>query len=246
MSAVTVARAITVVIADDQPLMRAALRTILEADGVEVLGEAGDGDTAIGLVARLQPAVVLMDVRMPGRDGLSATAAVRAQHPAVAVLVLTTFDDDETLFGALRAGAQGFLLKNAGPEALQQAVRSVVDGDAVLDPAVTARVMRKFVGDTAAMPTAEHSDIARLTEREKDVLWLLGTGLTNAEIAQALAIGEATAKSHVSNVILKLGVRDRVQAVIKAFEAGFARQPRHVQRHAPGSRLAAGESAATD
>ena len=246
MSAVTVARAITVVIADDQPLMRAALRTILEADGVEVLGEAGDGDTAIGLVARLQPAVVLMDVRMPGRDGLSATAAVRAQHPAVAVLVLTTFDDDETLFGALRAGAQGFLLKNAGPEALQQAVRSVVDGDAVLDPAVTARVMRKFVGDTAPTPTAEHSDIARLTEREKDVLWLLGTGLTNAEIAQALAIGEATAKSHVSNVILKLGVRDRVQAVIKAFEAGFARQPRHVQRHAPGSRLAAGESAATD
>ena len=246
MSAATAPQALTVVIADDQPLMRAALRTILEADGVEVLGEAGDGDTAIDLVARLQPAVVLMDVRMPGRDGISATTAIRAQHPAVAVLVLTTFDDDETLFGALRAGAQGFLLKNAGPEALQQAVRSVVDGDAVLDPAVIARVMRKFVADVAATPTTEHSDLVRLTEREKDVLWLLSTGLTNAEIADALSIGEATAKSHVSNVILKLGVRDRVQAVIKAFDSGFARQHRDVQRRALRPRLVARESAATD
>jgi DNA-binding NarL/FixJ family response regulator len=227
----------TVVIVDDQPMMRAALRTIIEADEMLVLGEAGDGDAAIRLAATLRPDVVVMDVRMPGRNGISATEMLARDQPAVAVLVLTTFDDDATLFGALRAGARGFLLKNAAPEELQQAVRRVAVGDAVLDDSVTARVMRRFVEPlptAVASPTgaaAEHSDVGRLTERERDVLWLLAEGLANAEIAQTLGIGEATAKSHVSSVILKLGVRDRVQAVIRAYETGFTQRPRSIQRH---------------
>lgn len=223
--------AVRVAIIDDQPMMRTALRTILEADGIEVVGEAGDGDAALQLVSNLDPAVVLMDVRMPGRDGISATAELTRRSPATVVLVLTTFDDDATLFGALRAGAAGFLLKNSTPEDLQLAVHRVAVGDAVLDPAVIARVMRRF---TIADGIAVDDGIARLTEREKDTLALLAGGHANAEIAAALGIGEATAKTHVSHVILKLGVRDRVQAVIRAYESGFAQQLRVVQRHSGG------------
>lgn len=224
------------VIADDQPAMRAALRTILEADGIVVAGEAGDGGAAVALclsAAGPDALVALMDVRMPGRDGISATAELTRRSPATRVLVLTTFDDDETLFGALRAGAAGFLLKNSTPEALQRAVRAVAGGDSVLDAGVIARVVRRFVAPQA--PTPIPDDIARLTERERDILALLAAGASNIEVAARLGIGEATAKTHVSHVIAKLGVRDRVQAVIRAHESGFAGQARQVQRHRPVS-----------
>jgi DNA-binding NarL/FixJ family response regulator len=223
---------VRVVIADDQPLMRTALRTILEADGIVVVGEAGDGDAAVAMCTSTErdaaAAVVLMDVRMPGRDGISATAELTRRSPATRVLVLTTFDDDDSLFGALGAGAAGFLLKNSTPEALQQAVRAIAAGDAVLDAGVVARVMQRFA--TADVPAAMPDDIARLTEREKDILSLLAEGASNVEVAARLGIGEATAKTHVSHVIFKLGVRDRVQAVIRAYQSGFAQQPRHLQR----------------
>jgi DNA-binding NarL/FixJ family response regulator len=223
---------VRVVIADDQPLMRTALRTILEADSIAVVGEAGDGDAAVAMCMATDPnggaTVVLMDVRMPGRDGISATAELVRRAPAVRVLVLTTFDDDATLFGALQAGAAGFLLKNSTPETLQQAVRSIAAGDAVLDAGVVARVMRRFA--TADVAAAMPDDIARLTEREKDILALLAEGASNVEVASRLGIGEATAKTHVSHVIFKLGVRDRLQAVIRAYQSGFAQQPRHMQR----------------
>lgn len=222
-------RAIRVAIADDQALMRAAFVTILEASGIEVAGEAADGDAAVALAREHRPDVVLMDVRMPGRDGIDATAAITGSLPDVRVLVLTTFDEDDHLYGALRAGAAGFLLKNASPEDLVRAVRRVAAGDAVLDPSVTARVFARVAAagasgsrpgsDTAAIDAAA---IDRLTEREKDVLVLLTRGRTNAEVAEDLGVGEATAKTHVSRVLAKLGVRDRVQAVILAYESGFA------------------------
>lgn len=220
-------RAIRVVLVDDHAPMRAALRTILEADGIEVVGEAGDGDVAVTVVVSTRPDVVTMDLCMPGRDGLSATSELVRRVPDVAVLVLTTFDDDASLFGALRAGAAGFLLKNAPPEDLQRAVRRVASGDTVLDPDVTARVVRR------AVPlTTDGADIGRLTERERDVLWLVARGNTNGEIAEALAVADATAKTHVSNVIAKLGVRDRVQATIRAHELGFAQTDRALARRA--------------
>jgi DNA-binding NarL/FixJ family response regulator len=216
-----------VVLVDDQPLMRTAFRTILEAAGVEVVGEAADGDEAVGVVDRTVPDVVLMDVRMPGRDGIDATAEVVARVPSVRVLVLTTFDEDAHIDGALRAGAAGFLLKNASPEDLVRAVRTVAAGDNVLDPAVTGRVMARVAATAPAAASAAHARaLARLTEREKDVLHLVASGCTNAEVAERLGVGDATAKTHVSRVLAKLGVRDRVQAVIVAYESGFATTPR--------------------
>jgi DNA-binding NarL/FixJ family response regulator len=219
-----------VVLADDQPLMRAAFRTILESDGIAVVGEAADGAGAVDVTRRVRPDVVLMDVRMPGRDGIDATAEiVAALGGAVKVLVLTTFDEDAALYGALAAGASGFLLKNSTPEDVLQAIRRVAAGDAVLDPTVTGRVFARFVPDppnevrkSAADPRA----LDRLTERERDVLALIAQGLTNAEIADRLGVGEATSKTHVSRVLTKLGVRDRVQAVIYAYETGFAAEDR--------------------
>ena len=211
---------VRVVVVDDQALMRAAFRTILEASGHEVVGEAGDGDAAIGLVRREVPDVVLMDVRMPGRDGIDATEELVRTAPTTRVLVLTTFDDDEYLRAALAAGAAGFLLKNASPEDLVRAVELVAAGDSVLDPAVTARVMAGFAAGSVGGAT-DAGALESLTEREKDVLALLTRGRTNAEIADDLGVGEATAKTHVSRVITKLGVRDRVQAVIWAYESGF-------------------------
>jgi DNA-binding NarL/FixJ family response regulator len=207
-----------VAIVDDQPLMRAALRTILEGHGLEVVGEAGDGNGAVSLARAARPHVMLMDVRMPGTDGVAATALVRAATTETAVLVLTTFDDDDALHGALAAGATGFLLKNTAPESLVRAVRQVAEGDAVLDSAVAGRVFARFAR-RAATGDAAGSD--RLTEREKDVWRLVGEGLTNAEIAARLGVGEETAKTHVSNLLMKLGVHDRVQAVIRAYETGF-------------------------
>ena len=163
---------------------------------------------------------------MPGRDGIAATAELTVQAPSVRVIVLTTFDDDEVLFGALDAGASGFLLKNSRPEALVHAVYAVVAGDAVLDPAVTARVMRR-----AERPTGAPNVAQRLTDRELDVWWLIAQGFSNAEIAARLRVTEATVKTHVSRVLTKLGVRDRVQAVIAAYRNGLATTTRHVAPH---------------
>jgi DNA-binding NarL/FixJ family response regulator len=209
-----------VAIVDDQPLMRAAYRTILENADIDVVGEAGDGDAAVMLCQTTGPDVVLMDVRMPGRDGIAATQVLTATQSSVRVLVLTTFDDDDVLYGALAAGAAGFLLKNSPPEEVVRAVRTVAAGDSVLDPSVAGRVFARVARDSQR---ADGSALTRLTEREKDVLRLLCLGLMNGEIAQHLGVGDATSKSHVSNVLMKLGVRDRVQAVIYAYETGFAR-----------------------
>lgn len=224
-----------IVLVDDQAMMRAAFRMILTQAGMVIVGEAGDGDTAVRLARDAQPDVVLMDVRMPGRDGLSATAEITRRQPTVAVLVLTTFDDDDVLYGALRSGAAGFLLKNSTPEDLVAAVRRVAVGDAVLDPAVTARVLRR-VREQPGLPApgpsssaaagADAAVLRSLTEREREVFALVAQGCTNAEIAATLLVGEATAKTHVSRVLAKLGARDRVQAVIRAYELGFVTPPR--------------------
>jgi DNA-binding NarL/FixJ family response regulator len=223
---------VRVVIADDQALMRAAFRTILEAAGIVIAGEAATGEGAVALVQQEHPDVVIMDVRMPGSDGLSATAQISREHPSARVLVLTTFDLDDYLFGALQAGAAGFLLKNASPEDLIAAVGRLADGDAVLDPAVIARVIARFAA-TSADPAPSHTrqdparaaGLASLTSRERDVLALLARGMSNAEIAASLTVGDATAKTHVSRLLTKLGVRDRLQAVILAYENGFASAP---------------------
>jgi DNA-binding NarL/FixJ family response regulator len=218
---------VAVVVADDQPLMRSALAVILTGGGIDVVGEAGSGDEAVAVVRRTRPDVVLMDVRMPGRDGLSATAELVVGDRPSRVLVLTTFDHDEYLYGALRAGAAGFLLKNSTPEELVRAVHRVASGESVLDPAVTARVVARFTSRTR--PDVDVDRLQRLTVRELDVLALLSRGMTNTEIAGALGVGEATAKTHVSHVLMKLGARDRVQAVIYAFESGFAPSDRRVR-----------------
>ena len=189
-----------VVIVDDQPMMRIALRTILEAQGIEVCGEAGDGEQAVAVVRSTDPDVVLMDVRMPGRDGIAATAELTVQAPSVRVIVLTTFEDDEVLFGALDAGASGFLLKNSRPEALVQAVYAVVAGDAVLDPAVTARVMRR-----AERPTGAPSVAQRLTDRELDVWWLIAQRVLQRRDRRPLAGHRGDRKAHVSRVLTKAG-----------------------------------------
>ncbi len=209
---------LTVALVDDQPLMRAAFRTILEAAGVVVVGEAGDGAAAVALARSERPDVVLMDVRMPGRDGIDATAEIVGTLADVRVLVLTTFDDDDGLYGALGSGAAGFLLKNSTPEEVVAAVRRIANGDSVLDPKVAGRVFARF---SPREPRGDPTMLERLTEREKDVLALVAQGMTNAEVARRLGVGEATAKTHLSRVLAKLGVRDRVQAVIYAYESGF-------------------------
>ncbi len=209
---------IRVVLADDQDLVRAGFRMILSTEaGLSVVGEASDGTQAIDLAARLTPDIVLMDVQMPGVDGLDATRAIVAAGTA-RVLVLTTFDRDDYLFEALRAGASGFLLKNARPEDLVAAVHVVARGDALLAPEVTRRVLDRFGARSAG---AQRPDlIAQLTDREREVLRLMARGQSNAEIADGLFLGEATVKTHVSRVLMKLAVRDRVQAVVFAYEAG--------------------------
>jgi DNA-binding NarL/FixJ family response regulator len=214
---------IRIVLADDHALMRTAFRAILQADGLDVVGEAGDGDEAITIAVRERPDVVLMDIRMPGRDGLDATAELAVRAPGVRVLVLTTFDEDAYLDTALRSGAAGFLLKNAAPEEVVSAVRRIADGDAVLDPTVTARLFRRWRSTGPA--TTDRAGLDRLTDREREVLALVARGMTNAEIAAALGTGTATAKSHVSRVLAKIGARDRVQAVVYAYETGFASGP---------------------
>jgi DNA-binding NarL/FixJ family response regulator len=211
---------IRIVTADDQVLIRDALRTILQREGdLEVVGEAVDGDAVIHVVRELRPDVVLMDIRMPGRDGIEATRAVLAEPDPPKVLMLTTFDLDEYVHACLRAGASGFLLKDTQPSAIVAAVRAAHAGDATLSPAVTQRLISSYV--QAPAPGARPP--AALTERETDVLRAIARGLSNAEVARELFLGETTVKTHVTSILAKLGVRDRLQAVIVAYESGLVR-----------------------
>jgi DNA-binding NarL/FixJ family response regulator len=211
---------IRVLVVDDQKLVRAGFRMILEAEGdLAVVGEAGDGQEAIEVAKRCQADVVLMDIRMPNVDGIAATKVVTTMTDAPRVLVLTTFDLDEYVHEALKAGASGFLLKDTPPEQLVDAIRIVHSGDAVVAPSVTRRLIESFarVASPAPSPALE-----QLTDRELDVLRLMAKGLANAEIAESLILGEATVKTHVGRVLMKLGLRDRVQAVVFAYENGIA------------------------
>jgi DNA-binding NarL/FixJ family response regulator len=211
----------TVVLADDQALVRAGFRLILESEGdFAVVGEASDGDEAISVTRRLQPDVVLMDVQMPKTDGIEATRRIGNDADIHSrVLILTTFEQDDYVFEALRAGASGFVLKNSPPEELVQAVRVVASGDALLAPSVTRRVIAEYAERSA--PRRSAAELALLTERELEVLRLLATGKSNAELATHLYLGEGTIKTHVSHVLSKLGLRDRVQAVVFAYESGL-------------------------
>ncbi|MFI1422565.1 response regulator [Streptomyces sp. NPDC020731] len=212
---------VTVLLVDDEPLVRAGLRAVLEAQpDIEVVGEAADGAAVIPLVRQLRPDVVAMDVRMPLMDGIEATRALlRSVDAPPKILVVTTFENDEYVYGALRAGADGFLLKRARPAEIVHAVRLVAEGQSLLFPASVRRLAAEYAdGNRAARDVL---DRARLTEREGEVLRLMARGLTNAEIAARLVVGTETVKSHVSAVLAKLGARDRTQAVIAAYESGF-------------------------
>jgi DNA-binding NarL/FixJ family response regulator len=214
---------VRVLIADDQALVRGGFRMILEAkEDMEVVGEAGDGAEAVALVEELQPDVVLMDVRMPGVDGIEATRRIAASGSSARIVILTTYDVDEYVFSALRAGASGFLLKDVRPPELTDAIRVVARGDALLAPGVTRRLLDRFAGvlpDDSARP----ADLDELTEREVEVLRFVALALSNAEIASRLVLTEATVKTHVSSVLRKLGLRDRVQAVVFAYDVGLVR-----------------------
>jgi DNA-binding NarL/FixJ family response regulator len=213
----------TVVLADDQALVRGGFRLILEAqDDVEVLGEAENGAEAVARVRELRPDVVLMDVRMPELDGIEATRRIVADGLPTRVLVLTTFDEDQIVYEALRAGAGGFLLKSAPPARLVDAVRLVAAGEELLAPSVTRRLIEQYVSRPPA-GAAVPAELAELTEREREVLELIGGGLSNGEIAARLVVSEATVKTHVNHVFQKLGLRDRVQAVVLAYESGLVR-----------------------
>jgi DNA-binding NarL/FixJ family response regulator len=210
---------IRVLVADDQALMRAGFRMILDAqDDLEVVGEAIDGADAVRQFERLEPDVVVMDVRMPTMDGIEATRQLAQRDPAARVLILTTFDLDEYVYEALRAGASGFLLKDRPPEELVAAVRVVAAGDALLAPSVTRRLIEEFA---KRAPVVSRDDLAELTDREREVLVLIARGLSNAEIATALFVAETTVKTHVGHVLSKLGLRDRAQAVVVAYESGL-------------------------
>jgi DNA-binding NarL/FixJ family response regulator len=214
----------SVLVVDDQELVRSGFRLILEAAGIDVLGEAGDGAPAVDLARDLVPDVVLMDVRMPGMDGIEATRRIRAgaaEEGPPRVLILTTFDLDEYVFDALRAGASGFLLKDAPRQQLVEAVEVIAAGQALLAPSVTRRLIAQFSGAEARAPGGrDERSLATLTARERETLELMAKGLTNNEIAGRMFVGEATVKTHVGNVLMKLGTRDRVQAVIFAYEHG--------------------------
>ncbi|HZI98874.1 MAG TPA: response regulator transcription factor [Actinomycetales bacterium] len=211
----------TVVVADDQALVREGLRLILTtAPDLEVVGEASDGDEALAEVRRTRPDVVLMDIRMPGTDGLEATRRLVAGGASTRVLVLTTFDLDEYVYAALKAGASGFLLKSAPHQQLLHAVRTVATGQALLDPTVTARLVERFVARPPVVDGVPEA-LRQLTPRELDVLREVAAGRSNAEVAAALHLGETTVKGHVAHVLAKLGLRDRVQAVVLAYETGF-------------------------
>ncbi|NJC70046.1 response regulator transcription factor [Planosporangium thailandense] len=214
---------IRVVLVDDEAMVRVGLRMVLTAEpDIEVVGEAPDGASAVDVVASTRPDVVLMDIRMPHVDGIEGARRVLAGHPDVRVVVLTTFDEDDYVEAALRAGVSGFLLKVSPPEQLIEAVRTVATGGGLLDPSVTLRVIESFAA-APSVRTPRAAVLDTLTERERDVLRLVARGLSNAEIAGQLYLGEATVKTHVSSVLAKLGVRDRVQAVVAAYETGLVR-----------------------
>ena len=217
---------VRVVIADDDDLMRAGLRAVLSTDGgIEVVGEAATGRSAVVEGSRLLPDVVLMDVRMSDLDGIAATRELLALSPSVRVVILTTFEEDDYVFGGLRAGASGFLLKRTRPEELIEAVHTIAAGESLLSPSVTRRVIDRM----ARQPTPELGlgrSLDALTPREKEVLELIARGLSNGEIAEALTVEETTVKTHVKRILRKLGLRDRVQAVIYAYENGVVGRPK--------------------
>jgi DNA-binding NarL/FixJ family response regulator len=218
---------VNVLLADDDELTRTGLRLIIESDpDLTVVGEAADGLEAIHLTRALRPEVVVMDIRMPGVDGLEATRRiVQETQDGPRILILTTFELDEYVFGALRAGASGFLLKRSSPEVLIEGIRVVAAGDSLLAPSVTRRLIREFARqpDTPALPVAP---LEMLTQREREVLALVGAGLSNGELAARLYISEATVKTHVKRILMKLGLRDRIQAVVLAYETGLVRARR--------------------
>jgi DNA-binding NarL/FixJ family response regulator len=216
-------QAVRVLLVDDQELIRAGLRGILRAShGFDVVGEVGDGAAVVAAVREHRPDVVVMDVRMPGVDGVEATRRLTALDDPPPVLVLTTFEDDEVLAGVLRAGADGFLLKGVPADDLQRAVRAVAAGEAWLDPAVTQRVLAQY-RTGAPGPATSSTALDVLTAREREVLVLIGRGLSNGEIAAELVLGEGTVKTHVGHVFAKLGLRDRAAAVVTAFDHGLVR-----------------------
>jgi DNA-binding NarL/FixJ family response regulator len=224
---------IRVLLADDQPLLRHGFAMILSAQAdIEVIGEAADGAEAVRLTGLLRPDVVLMDVRMPGMDGIEATRKITSVSPPTRVIILTTFDVDEYAFDGLRAGASGFLLKNARPDELLSGIRSVATGDAVLAPSTTRRVLDAFAGGFVSRPALEAAEpgvpaepdvLGALTTRELEVFTEMAAGSTNKEIAQRLHLSETTVKTHVVRILAKLGLRDRTQAVIFAYERGIKR-----------------------
>ncbi|WP_309104272.1 response regulator transcription factor [Microbacterium sp.] len=217
---------IRVLLVDDQELIRLGFRMVLEAESdIVVVGEAGDGRAAISQTAATTPDIVLMDIRMPGLDGIAATEAIVREHPRTRVLVLTTFDLDEYAFGAIRAGASGFLLKDAQRHEMISAIRAVHRGDAALSPRITRALLEHVAPHLGATPSATDAEeatiTAALTERERDVFLAIGRGLTNAEIGQHLYVSESTVKTHVGRVLMKIGARDRIHAVILAHRLGL-------------------------
>jgi len=213
---------ITVVVADDQRLVRSGFRVILDSEpDITVLAEAGDGREAIELVRQYRPAVALLDIRMPVLDGLQAAREIMTLAPATRVLILTTFDADEYVYEALRAGASGFLLKDAPADQLVTAVRCIAAGDALIDPAITRRLIGRFTLAARGQPAEVPDSLQQLTARELGVLRLVARGMSNLEIARELVVEENTVKTHVSRILTKLGLRDRVQAVVLAYESGF-------------------------
>ena len=212
---------IRVVLADDQDMVRAGIRMILESEpDITVVGEAANGKEALRVADLEQPDVILVDIQMPVMDGLEATALLAERCPSSRVVILTAFERDEYVVTALREGAAGFMLKNAPPETLIEGVRVVAAGESLLAPSVTRRIIEEFASHLPVTPSPE---LERLTERELEVLELVGRGMSNPEIAEALVVGEATVKTHVSAVLSKLGLRDRVQAVVFAYESGLIR-----------------------
>ncbi|MFB0615645.1 response regulator [Streptomyces sp. AGS-58] len=213
---------VRVVLADDQPLARSGLRVLMaDHSDLEVVGEAATGAEAVQLVSDTSPDVVVMDIRMPGMDGIEATRLITAGPATTRVLVLTTFDEDDHVYGALRAGASGFVVKDMALDDILAAIRVVAAGDALIAPGVTRRLIADLIGRPAAVPERSLRPVEGITEREREVLTLVGRGRSNTEIAEDLFITVATAKSHVSRLLTKLGARDRVQLVITAYETGL-------------------------
>ena len=219
---------VRVVLADDQPLIRTGLRVLIhDAPDIEVVGEAGTGAEAVALVSATEPDIAVMDIRMPQMDGIEATGRITAGPGATRVIMLTTFDDDEYVYGALRAGASGFLVKDMALESILDAIRVVAAGDALIAPSVTRRLISEFArpkgpsSASSARPAPQCRELTGVTEREREVLTLVGRGMSNAEIAETLFISIATAKAHVARLFTKLDARDRVQLVIIAYEAGL-------------------------